>query len=508
MSSTPTLDAEYRKVITAKYLDKPCYTCGGKLVDGDYAATNTFSAWYSYCSKCASSFAAQVAALLARVEAKVAPLGSVLPANITDEVNKVTKYVEAVLNGSTDVVTAQSAKSGLFVILGLVEAAVATPDPLIDALKVIAATGDRDSGFAGSLVAGHAKYGSLTGPQRSAAERMITKRAAQAQQAAQRQQALVPVPHVETGLYRDDDGTIRRVYKTARSRVSSRKYNGVDFKYEGVEGLRVVAAGLLAGTTRLLNAIEASAFGRQSHRCFNCLSIGRPGRLSDDRSLAVGYGPDCAEHNGWWYPTADEAAQILRGTLDLDAKLTQALAAGIVMPAAPTEAEAEEIVESIVTGTPLDAELDDIDLYIDEDDDDADDGCPNCGRVLGTSNGVLACDNCGWTAGPPAVDADDEGAYRSRMSAEALAYEHGGTLYLDEIVDAVEPEAESIVLHDDEGRPWAVATVTEAAPVCACCGNEAGTVSFVCQDAQVFKVCPPCRVMLVRRPVCPFHGAE
>ena len=66
--NAPALTAEYRKVITAKFLDKPCYTCGAKLVEGDYAATNTFSQWYSYCSRCAASFKNQVAALLNRVE--------------------------------------------------------------------------------------------------------------------------------------------------------------------------------------------------------------------------------------------------------------------------------------------------------------------------------------------------------------------------------------------------------------------------------------------------------
>ena len=58
---------------------------------------------------------------------------------------------------------------------------------------------------------------------------------------------------------------------------------------------------------------EASAWGAQVGRCFNCISIGRPGHLSDDRSLAVGYGERCAEIHGWWYPTAEQAHDILRG---------------------------------------------------------------------------------------------------------------------------------------------------------------------------------------------------
>ena len=127
--------------------------------------------------------------------------------------------------------------------------------------------------------------------------------------------------------------------RRAVNAIASRRYNGTQFVYEGTPGLRIVADGLAAGTVRLLNAVEASAFGKQIGRCFNCMSIGRPGHLSDDRSLAVGYGPDCAANNGWWYPTADEAAQILRGTLDLDAKLTQSLTTGVPLAPAPSEAE-------------------------------------------------------------------------------------------------------------------------------------------------------------------------
>ena len=249
MTSTLALDAEYRKVITARYFDKPCSACGSKLVEGQaYAATNN-AGWHSYCARCAGSFAAQVAAILARVEARVVPMGDNVPATITNQVAGIESAVEQVINGFTDVPTFLLAKRGLLATLALVEAAVppagATPDPLIDALRAIAATNDRDSSFAGSLVRGFNKYGSLTVPQRNAAERMITKRSAQAQRPQ-----VQPVPHVEPGLYRSDDGTVRRVYKTSRGRISSRKYDGVKFRFEGAPGLRAIADGLAAGTTR------------------------------------------------------------------------------------------------------------------------------------------------------------------------------------------------------------------------------------------------------------------
>ena len=413
------LNSEYRKVITARYTDRPCHTCGGALVVGDHAATNDFKAWHSYCSRCATSHAAQIAGLLARVEAAVAPLGDDnVPATIMVKVNEVEPYIAKVLDGTNTLDTFLTAKVGLFQVLTLVTEAAKpkpTPDPLIDALKAIAAAGDRDSGFARSLLAGHAKYGSLTTNQRSAAERMIAERATQGPGPGpvQTAQAALPVPTVEVGLYRSDDGTVRRVYRTNRGhgRISCRKYNGRAFSYEGNVGLRFVADGIAAGTCRLLNAAEASAFGRQIGRCFNCLSIGRPGDLSDDRSLAVGYGETCANHNGWWYPTADEAAQILRGTMDVDAKLTDSLTTGAPLPVAPTEADLNERIAAAEAGESLiPPPLDEDDEYITEDEDwTADDGCPNCGRVLGTSNGVLTCDNCGWTAGPPMAEDEELG---------------------------------------------------------------------------------------------------
>ena len=323
-------------------------------------------------------------------------------------VDQATPLVEAVLGGNTNQFL--NAKSLLLAVRTLVGAAKrkATPDPLIDALRAIAATGH---GFAGSLVAWYEKHGSLTANQQGAAERLVAEQARKAQ--APQAPAFQPVPVVAVGLYRDDnDGTIRRIYKTGRGRLGCRRYNGVQFVYEGTPGLRLVAAGLDAGTTRLLNAVEASAFGKGIGRCFNCLSIGRPGRLSDDRSLAVGYGPDCAEHNGWWYPTADEAGQILRGTMDLDLKLTMSLSQGTTLSAAPSDSEVAAVVEGLERGDTLaGAELDDADLYIEEDEElsealDAAAGtttnCPECGSTdLATDAGPLTvCRSCDWTSWP------------------------------------------------------------------------------------------------------------
>ena len=61
------------------------------------------------------------------------------------------------------------------------------------------------------------------------------------------------------------------------------------------------------------------------------------------------------------------------------------------------------MIEALETGGVLLLdELDDADVYIDDDE------CPQCGRVLGisTSTGNSVCDNCGW--GHSDTTEDDE----------------------------------------------------------------------------------------------------
>lgn len=57
---------------------------------------------------------------------------------------------------------------------------------------------------------------------------------------------------------------------------------------------------------RRLTQEEAAELGRTYGFCCNC---GR--ELSEDTSLAVGYGPECANNNGWYYPSKAEAARML-----------------------------------------------------------------------------------------------------------------------------------------------------------------------------------------------------
>ena len=294
------------------------------------------------------------------------------------------------------------------------------------------------------------------------------------------------------------------------------------------------------------------------------MSIGRPGHLSDDRSLAVGYGPDCAANNGWWYPTADEAAQILRGTLDLDAKLTQSLTTGVPLAPAPSEAETNPLIEALETGGVLLLdELDDADVYIDDDE------CPQCGRVLGisTSTGNSVCDNCGW--GHSDTTEDDEApvivtedtivnegdlygpaplpAHYDPAADEGyddwLAEQDDFDDISEHVIEDQDPDPDllnealdkTITILDNSpfqaavsdadwdylvgglpSKPRNVASKTASvpseapvrpveAPACASCGNEPAKVSFICQDGERYLVCPSCRTTLVRRPTCPFH---
>jgi hypothetical protein len=108
---------------------------------------------------------------------------------------------------------------------------------------------------------------------------------------------------VEPGLYRVD-GSVVKVYLTDRGRPACKRLIVLgsgrgSFRYE---------RGLL-GKVRpehRLTEDEAQAFGRQHGLCCACAR-----HLDDDRSLAVGYGPVCADHYGWHYPNYEEASKIL-----------------------------------------------------------------------------------------------------------------------------------------------------------------------------------------------------
>lgn len=108
---------------------------------------------------------------------------------------------------------------------------------------------------------------------------------------------------VEPGLYRVD-GSVVKVYLTNTNRLACKRLVVLgsgrgSFRYE--RGL----LGKVRDEHRLTED-EAQAFGRQHGLCCACAR-----HLDDDRSLAVGYGPVCADHYGWHYPNHEEASKIL-----------------------------------------------------------------------------------------------------------------------------------------------------------------------------------------------------
>jgi hypothetical protein len=48
--------------------------------------------------------------------------------------------------------------------------------------------------------------------------------------------------------------------------------------------------------------------------------------------------------------------------------------------------------------------------------------CPHCGRVLGVSNGVPVCDNCGWTRESDDVAWEDTHTPETQVAADYEAY--------------------------------------------------------------------------------------
>ena len=306
---TTALDIEqdYRRVIEARFVTKPdkvtplhCTTCDAVLVMGQAAAAVTEAgAWHSYCADCASTPAAQIRHLFARVTA----LGAEVPAATQDVIRT---FLTA--QGAAATQPFIRAKRDLLGLLASTEREVRVT-ALLDVEEYVGLAlfvqhcGPKDKGFATSLLTQWEDKGSLS-PKQMTYVCKFSVRGFDMAQAAE------PDPDIEPSLYIDATGGVYRVYRRSH-RLLCRTYNGVTFTNAPM-GVRTVAKGLADGTIRLLTGDEARAYGRQHNRCFNCLAMGRPGELSDDRSIAAGYGERCASRHGWHYPTAEEAAAILR----------------------------------------------------------------------------------------------------------------------------------------------------------------------------------------------------
>lgn len=171
---------------------------------------------------------------------------------------------------------------------GLSDAQTARADDLRNASGVL--TG-RDRMTALDLLRCLESRGNLTDPQWSLVS-ILVERA-----------TTPPAPPVEVGLYLVGDDIVK-VYLTQNQRLATKvlrpRGNG--------KGEFVYSPGWLSKvrSEQRLTEDQAREFGRQHGFCCACARS-----LDDDRSLAVGYGPVCASHYGWHYPTADEASRIL-----------------------------------------------------------------------------------------------------------------------------------------------------------------------------------------------------
>ena len=111
--------------------------------------------------------------------------------------------------------------------------------------------------------------------------------------------------------YRCEDGTIAIAYTTQNKRIAVRR---LVVHEDGKGSLEYWKGGvsIVRATGSLLTQEQASELGKVYGFCICC---GKD--LSEDTSLAVGYGATCASNNDWWYPTAKEARDILQRSTGL-----------------------------------------------------------------------------------------------------------------------------------------------------------------------------------------------
>lgn len=118
--------------------------------------------------------------------------------------------------------------------------------------------------------------------------------------------------HVEAGFYLLDNNDVVMAYLTRNKFMSTKTYTHAENRwvYTGKASLK------LCEPERKMTGEQVAALGRRisgdgKGMCVVCLAEGRDPTLTDDRSIAVGYGPVCANRFGWHYPSKDEAEAIL-----------------------------------------------------------------------------------------------------------------------------------------------------------------------------------------------------
>jgi hypothetical protein len=326
MSIKPAGLSMYSRVITTRFAGK-CAFCLRPTQPGiDYAAVNASGGWIASCAGCASSLAAQVVALVRTIDAtaKGQDVADILAASsmaVPAETN-----IVAAIDGSATEADAYDVMITLMEVRTIIENGLRPRDTLVESLRTIAndaSASPRDRTFAASLVQQADKGRTLSDRQREAGVRMLARGNGS-------QPSVTPV---ENGLYITTDGkdpaSIFKLYTTQNDRQGCKALivlpNGKG-TFEYIKGgTRMVAAKVADGTARKLTQDEATAFGKLHGFCVNCARD-----LDDERSLAVGYGPVCADNLGWYYPSVAEAAAMLNRPTTLDQVIDEADALGFL----------------------------------------------------------------------------------------------------------------------------------------------------------------------------------
>jgi len=296
--SKPAGLTRFSRVITTKRGGQ-CHFCEATTTVGrDYAAVDANSKWIAVCGTCASSITEQAKGLVRSIQARIAD-----KAIDTDAILLPTpENLSATLGGTATPALAYDTVLALLLARDMVNEQTVTVDPRIATVRTLAADATLspwERSFTQSVLDQHDGGRTLSVKQWAIIDRIIAAQSTPA----------TPRVEVGTGLYLSNDGAIHKLYLTQNDRLACKVLNVIDGhgSFEYVKGgVRLVGDRVNAGTARLLTEDEARTFGKLHGFCVNCARD-----LDDDRSLAVGYGPVCAKHYGWYYPNVAEAAAIL-----------------------------------------------------------------------------------------------------------------------------------------------------------------------------------------------------
>lgn len=299
--STPAGLQRFSRSMVTRYNGK-CSFCDAVTYNGtDYAALSA-GKWLTVCVACSQSIVAQVRG---KVRAIAAAAASLTPEQVEQVQALLPANLAAAMADDAPEAVAYDAIFHLDAVLLSIKGFSA--DPRLVALQAIAANPQatpRDRDFAGSLASWIAGGRDLTPKQAPHADKLIARYATGTTTVA-----ATPVTTAGVGLYAFDNGAVRKVYMTQNDRIACKLLvvmgDHGSLQYEK-GGVRTVSEAVAAGTAHLMTEDEAKAFGALHSFCCNCARD-----LDDDRSVAAGYGPVCAGHNGWSYPSYEEAAAIL-----------------------------------------------------------------------------------------------------------------------------------------------------------------------------------------------------